>query len=62
MATTFIWDTYIKYMMECSNNDCEPNIKEAVKFVSKKIVNYVKIMPVNPVCLELDQMFKNMNI
>ena len=62
LATTFVWDTYIKYIMECSNNDCEPNIKEAVKYVSKEIVNFVKIMPVNPICLELDQMFKKMNI
>ena len=62
LATTFVWDTYIKCMMECSNNDCEPNIKESVKFVSKEIFNFVKIMPVNPVCLELDQILKNMNI
>ena len=62
LAITFIWDTYIKYIMECSNNDYDPSIKEAVKYVSKEIVNFVRIMPVNPICLELDQMFKNMNI
>ena len=48
--------------MECSNNDYDPSIKDAIKYVSKEIVNFVRIMPMNPICLELDQMFTNMNI
>ena len=42
LATTFIWDTYLKYMMEYSNNDCDPSIKEVVKYVCREIVNFVK--------------------
>ena len=62
LALTFIWDTYIRYIMQCSNNDLDPSIDDAMKYVSKEIVNFARIMPVNPVCKELDQMFKNMNI
>ena len=62
LALTFIWDCYIKYIMQCSNNDIDPSIDEAMKYVSREIVNFTKIMPVNPVCKELDQMFMNMNI
>ena len=62
LAATFVWDEFIKYMMDCSNNDCEPSPKEAIKYICREIVNFVKFMPMNPVCLELDQMFKNMDI
>ena len=48
--------------MQCSNNDLDPSIDDAMKYVSKEIVNFARIMPANPVCKELDQMFKNMNI
>ena len=48
--------------MQCSNNDIDPSIEEAMKYVSKEIINFTKAMPANPVCKELNQMIMNINI
>ena len=62
LATTFIWDNYIKYMMQCSNNDVDPSKEEALQYVMKEITNFTRAMPGNPVCNELNQMVNKMNI
>ena len=61
LATTLIWDNYIEYIMQCSNNDVEPSKNEALQYVLKEINNFTKVVPGNPVCNELIMIVHDMN-
>ena len=61
LGITFIWDNYIKYIMQCSNKDEEPTKDEALKYVLDEIKNLTRSIPGNPVCSELIRMIQNMN-
>ena len=61
LGITFIWDNYIRYMMQCSNMDEVPNKNEAIKYVLDEIQNFTRSVPRNPVCTELGKVIKKMN-
>ena len=61
LGITFIWDNYIRYIMQCSNKDKVPNKDEALKYVLDEIQNFTWSVLENPVCIELVRMIQNMN-
>ena len=61
LGNTFIWDNYIRYMMQCSNTDEIPNKSEAIKYVLDEIQNFMRSVPGNPLCIELVKVIRNKN-
>ena len=61
LARTYIWDNYIKYIMQC-NNEVTPSKMDALQYVIKEITNLIRVMPSNPMCKELKLIVQNRTI
>ena len=60
LGYTYIWDNYLKYIMQCSNNNVEPTIVKALQYILSEIKNFTRALPGNPVCIELTKIVQNM--
>ena len=61
LSFTYIWDNYLMYIMQCSNNDSEPTRAQALQYILTEIKNFTRAMPENPVCIELIKIVQNMD-
>ena len=60
LSFTYIWDNYLMYIMQCSNNDSEPTRAKALQYILTEIKNFTRAIPGNPVCIELTKIVQNM--